>query len=110
MARPNKITLTGSGSGTTNSSPLLLNWRARPFEVALAFDTGGSTTGFTVQMALNDPLVTAAASWTWFNHTELAAMTADETGNLAFPVTAIRLQADANGTDTGTLFVIQSGG
>ena len=109
MARPQKISLTGTGSGTGNSNPLLLNWREPNFKVSLAFDTDGSTTGFTVQFALDDPLETAAASWTWFNHSELASMTADEVGNLAFPVTAIRLQADANGTDVGTLFVLQAG-
>lgn len=110
MARPEKITLTGNGSTTGNSSPILLNWRQPNFKVSLGFDTDGSTTGFTVQHCFDDPHETAAADWTWFDHPDLAGMTAKEDGNYAFPVTAIRLQADASGTDVGTLFIVQSGG
>ena len=109
MARPNKIILVAA-TAAANSDPLLMNWRQPNFKVSLGFKTSGSTTGFTVQHCFDDPHETAAASWTWFDHPELAAMTANEDGNIAFPVTAVRLKCDANGTDTGTLFVMQAGG
>lgn len=109
MARQQKITLVAAAEAA-NSNPLLLNWRQPEFKVSLGFNTSGSTTGFTVQHCFDDPHETAPASWTWFDHADMAAMTAKEDGNLYFPVTAIRLICDDQGSDTGTLFVIQAGG
>ena len=110
MARPKLITLTGSGSGTTNSNPYILNWREADPVTALGFDTDGSTTGFTVQYTLANSLSEAVADWVWFNHATMATMTAKTAGSLTVPATAIRLQANATGTDTGRLWVHQSGG
>lgn len=111
--RPVVITLTGTGS-TLNSTPIPVSWRANPTSISLFFDTNGNTTGFTVQYTGEAPEnYTTAALYNsgakWFNHAFMAAMTADLSGNIAYPVRAIRLQADTNGTDTATLTIIQAG-
>jgi len=110
--RPVIVSLTGSGSGTTDSTPVVMDWRIDPFNVSLFFVDGGSTTGFTVQYTGDDPTSYASAtsyntSATWFNHAFMAAMTSNLSGNIAFPVRAIRLQANGSGTDVGTLTIIQ---
>lgn len=109
--KPKTISLTGSGAGVTNSAPVPTNWRDN--RIALYFTTDGSTTGFTVQYTQTDPNDYASADdWkaadVWINHGNLASMTADEENNLTDPVRGIRLQADASGTDTGTLTMIQA--
>ena len=115
MARPQRITLTGDGS-VKNSSPIPLNPRGNtPFNVGLGFFTDGSTTGFTVQYTFEQPERYAGPSdynnnAVWYDHPDLAGMTAKNEGNIAFPVQAVRLQADANGSDTGTLDIIQARG
>ena len=109
MARHHKITLVAA-TAAANSDPVMMNWRANQTNISLDFDTNGSTTSWTVQMTLDDPLTTAAASWRWINHSDLASMTADKVGNIAFPVTAIRLACNASGTDTGVLRILQAGG
>lgn len=109
--RPVVLTVTGTGV-LLNSAPVVMDWRGNPFSVSLAFDTGGSTTGYTVQYTMEDPTSYASATLynanaKWFNHAFMAAMTTDTTGNIAFPVRAIRMQADTAGTDTATLTIIQ---
>lgn len=109
--RPVTVTVTGTGS-TLNSVPVVMNWRGNPFSVSLGFDTNGSTTGYTVQYTMENPnSYTSAtlynANAKWFDHAFMAAMTADASGNVAFPVRAIRLQANTAGTDTATLTIIQ---
>lgn len=109
--RPVVVTVTGTGS-TLNSSPVVMDWRAAPTSISLALVTSGSTTGFTVQYTLDNPNSFASATTynsgaTWFNHAFMAALTANLSGNIAFPVRAIRLQANTAGTDTGTLTIIQ---
>lgn len=108
--KPTKITLTGNGSGTTNTDPVPLNYRAEV--TALSFKTSGSTTGFTVQFTL-EPVegYATAAAWasaaTWHN-SSIAAATANAAGSISHPVTGVRLQANGSGTDTGTLVILQS--
>lgn len=111
MALYKTISLTGTGS-TLNSQPYPVNWRQTPFNLSLGLDTGGSTTGFTVQYCFENPNDYASATLynanaTWFSHANMSAKTADTDGNIAFPVHAIRLQANTAGTDTATLTITQ---
>lgn len=103
-------TLTGSGAGVTNTDPIRVDWRAST--TSLSFATDGSTTGFTVQYTLTKPEdYSSASAWasgaTWHD-SSIAAATADEAGNITGSVQGVRLQANATGTDTGTLIVAQS--
>lgn len=108
--KPTTITHTGSGSGATNSAPVRVNWRSDV--TSLSFATDGSTTGFTGQFTLTPPEDYASASaWasaaTWHDCETITGVTAAASERLAGPVQGIRLAADANGTDTGTLIIIQ---
>lgn len=111
MPRPKTITLTGSGSGTTNTDPYRIDWRHS--DISLSFATDGSTTGFTAQYTMEPPDDYASASaWatgaTWFDHDTIDGVTANATGGIQHPVQGVRLQADASGTDTGTLIITQN--
>lgn len=110
--RPVVLTLTGNGATTLNSAPVVLDWRATPFNIGLAMDTGGSTTGFSVQYCYEDPnsYTTAAlynANAKWWSLTAMATKTADTDGTLTNPCRSVRLQANASGTDTATLTIVQ---
>jgi len=112
--RPVTLTLQGTGVGVLNSAPCPMDIYKSPFNVGMGFNTGGATTAFTVQHSFEDPASYASAALynanaKWFDHPFMAAMVADEDGNYAFPVRAIRLQASASGTDTATLTIIQAG-
>lgn len=111
------ITLTGSGSGATNSDPYRVNWRDS--QTFLSFTTDGSTTGFTAQHTNTPPDgYASAAAWgaaaTWWDvedtvsGVDIAGVTADAKGVIDAPVHGVRLQADANGTDTGILVITQN--
>lgn len=111
MALYKVITLTGTGS-TLNSEPYPVDWKQKNFNVGLALDTGGSTTGFTAQYSLENPNDYASstlynANAKWFSISAISAATADAATNLTIPVRAIRLQANTAGTDTATLTIVQ---
>lgn len=113
--RPVVVTLTGNGATTANSAPVIVDWRASPFNIGLAIDTGGSTTGFTAQYCYEDPnsYTTATlynANAKWWTLTALSAKTADTDSSLTIPCRAVRLQANASGTDTATMTIVQGGG
>lgn len=112
MARIHTVSLTGNGA-TQNSTAHVLNHHANPFSVSVGVDTNGSTTGYTVQHTFDDPWATYTTDFgtdaVWYDHETLVNKTADDDGNYAFPVTAVRLRLDANGTDVVEMTVIQSG-
>lgn len=108
--RPKTITLTGNGSSTSNSTPIPVDRFTH--DTSLFLVTDGTTTGFTVQYTWTTPRDYASAvAWNaatvWSNHETLVSMLANGDGNFDFPVLGIRLQADGNGTDTGSLTIIQ---
>ena len=110
MARTTKITQTGNGSTVSNSDPIPVNSQA--VHTSLSFDTDGSTTGFTAQYTLENPQdYDTVALWVagaaWHNGATIAAVTAINSETITGPITGVRLQANATGTDTGTLVVLQ---
>ncbi len=110
--RAQRQTLTGTGS-TLNTAPIVMDIHRNPFNVSIVVDTDGSTTGATVQYTLDDPFASYATDYgtdaTWLSHGDISATTADADANFAFPVRAIRMQLDTNGTDTWVMTVIQAG-
>lgn len=102
-----RITMTAA-TASANSSPFVVDHRKNPFNVGLALDTGGSTTGWTVQYTLDNLEQIAAGSANWVN-TSIAASTTDATIALTTPCYAVRLACNANGTDTATLTIRQAG-
>lgn len=67
-----------------------LNWRQTDFQVSLGIAVTG-TISVTVQHTFDALHGEYSDSLTWFPHASLAAVTANEDGNYAFPVTATRL-------------------
>ena len=110
--RPKTLTLTGDGEGVTNTAPLRCNWRTST--VSLSLSTDGSTTAFTAQYTMTPPDGYASATaWAaaaqWFDVDDIDAATAAASAAIFAPVQGVRLQASADGTDTGTLVVTHSG-
>ncbi len=117
------------GTGTVVSSNWLpLDYLVTDFQVSLGISVGGATADLTVELTLsnildrrgNDPQPTVG-QWfgsdfdlvfpeiNIFDHDSLVNIIADTTGNLAFPVRAIRLKSNAVLTgDDVALEVIQA--
>lgn len=106
--RPAKIEMTAA-SAADSSAPFPLDWRKKRFNVSLVLSTSGNTTGWTVEYTLDNVWDIPADEVEWLPHPEMSSLTADKYGNLALPVFAIRLTCNANGTDTATLTILQSG-
>lgn len=103
--RPAYYTLTT----VSNSNPYVLNVHADPFNVSLGCTVTGTVT-YTVQYTFDDVQQSTwtPASGNWTNHTNLTAQTTTKDSNIAYPVTAVRLQYTA-GTGSVTMAVIQAG-
>ena len=108
MARPVRVTL----SSATSSNPIPLDVFRDPFNVALgvAVSAGGALT-YTVEYTLDDPYASTfnPATATWTAVTGMSALTASNTGNLAFPVTAVRFRVSAYTSGSATCTLIQAG-
>lgn len=94
-------------SSVTTSTPIPLDRSANPFSVGLrvVVSAGGSSTS-SVEVTLDDvfdPTVTP----TWTALTGLSGLTATTSGNIAFGVTAVRLNTTVFGSGTVTLQVLQ---
>jgi hypothetical protein len=76
-----------------------------PFNVGMAVVVNGTVT-YAVQYTY-DNVENPAISPYWFTHPTLAG-DANNVGNFAFPVVAIRLNVSA-GNDTATLTLVQAG-
>lgn len=118
-----------SGTGSIVSSNWLpLDYLRTDFQVAMGIAVGGATADLTVELTLsnilarrgNDPQP-QVGSWLGsefdlffpdiniFDHDSLVNITADATGNLAFPVRAIRLKSnDVLTGDDVSLEVVQA--
>jgi hypothetical protein len=106
--RPIRVTV---GSATT-SQVIPLDQYISPFNVSLgvALSAGANLT-FSVQYTFDDVFDPAfnPATATWFTHATLTARTASSDGNLAFPVTGIRLNVTPYTSGTATMTVVQAG-
>lgn len=105
MMKPINVSQTGAGS----TDPIPLNLNINPFNVSMAVVVTG-TVNYTVQYTLDDVWASSynPATGTWFNHASLVTDTANETGNFAFPVAAVRLTVNS-GAGTAAMTVIQAG-
>ena len=119
-----------AGTATVVSSNWVpISYLSPEFEVAMAFDAGlaATTPDFTVEYTLSNimnfqgddvakPRIMTEFDMTYpthsfFSHSTLVNLAADATGNLDFPVRAIRLKSNGVFTTGGvTLHIIQGGG
>ena len=114
MARPIRVTV----DSVSASAPVIMNTYNQPTNVGIGVKLNGATTGtYTVQHTFDDPFASGFTSnAVWYDYTpDLASKTANEDGNYAFPVTAIRLNVTvlSSGAPTApntiTMTVIPSG-
>jgi hypothetical protein len=94
-------TKTGTGSSNVIATDTYIN----PFNVGFGVVVTG-TVNYTVQHTFDNPQTTASP--TWFSHPTVAAATASQDGNYAFPVAAIKVLVNS-GAGTATMTLIQAG-
>lgn len=105
--RPITVTVPAGGG---NSAVIPLDHYISPFNVGIAVTTTDSTNlSFLVQQTYANVFASDfnAATTTWFT-TTMSASNANATGNIAYPVTAVRLNMSAGDGDV-TMTVIQAG-
>lgn len=111
-------------SATAESIMYVTDYGSNPFSIGFGCIVVSGSPTYSVQHTFDDveqqimpfgpagtPVTTAynygASTNTWFNHAVVVAQTANDDGNYAFPVTAIRLIVTVAGTVT--LKLLQSG-
>lgn len=107
--RPTSVTTTDASGGAKNSTPIPLDYVQAPFAVGVGCKVTG-TVNFTVQHTFDD-IQSPGVTPVWFDHSSIAAKTANTDGNYAFPVRAVRLhQESGNGSVTMTVIQGSRGG
>ena len=104
--RPTERTLTGSGSEQT-SDPVRIN-RYADRGTSIAVNTDGSTTGATVEYTLDN--VEFNDNPVWLDWASISGATSNTHAFMEFPVEAVRLRLDGNGSDTVRMRIVQGGG
>jgi len=100
------VTVTGVGV----SNPIPMDQYLTPFNVGLGATINSGTATYTVQHTFDDVYASNynPSTGTWFNQPDITAVTTNQDGNYAFPVSAIRLNVSAS-TGSVTLHVLQAG-
>ena len=107
--RPIRVTV----GSATSSAPIPLDHYRSPFNVGIGVTlSSGANLTYTVEHTFDDVFSSSfdPATASWFPTTSLSAVSASATGNLAFPVTAVRLRVSAWVGGTATMTLIQAGG
>lgn len=99
--RPQQVTL----SSVTTSAPIPLDREANPFSVGLKLVVTGTNTS-SIEVTL-DNVFDSTITPTWTGLTSLTGLTATTNGNIAFNVTAVRLNMTAFTSGSATLQVLQ---
>jgi hypothetical protein len=76
--------------------------------LSITVDTDGNTTEATVEYTLDD--IEFNDSSVWFSWISIQDTTSNKHAYMDFPVEAVRLKLDSNGTDTIRMRVVQGGG
>lgn len=92
-------------SSVTTSNPIPLDREANPFSVGLRLVVSGTNTS-SIEVTF-DNIFTPGITPTWLGLTGLTGLTATTNGNIAFNVTAVRLNMTAFTSGSATLQVIQ---
>jgi len=98
------ITISQTGAGSTSAVPL--DTYRNPFHLGIGVLVSG-VVNCKIQHTFDD-VFDSTVTPTWFDHPTLANLTANEDGNYAFPVSAIRLTVNS-GAGTATAKIIQAG-
>lgn len=107
--RPIRVTV----SAQEASNPIPMDHYREPFNVSIGVAVTG-TLAYTVEHTFDDVFADGydASTGVWFANdaTNLQGATTSQDGNLAFPVTAIRLNVSAYTSGSATMTLIQAGG
>jgi hypothetical protein len=101
-------------TATGDSAACVLDHYQDPFAVSIAVSIVGTSATYSVQYTLDDPTTFATpaaflSSAIWFSHPTLSAQTTNQFGNLAFPVSAVKLTISAISAATVTMTALQAG-
>lgn len=94
-----------SQTGVGSTPWIKLSNKVSPFNVGFGCAVNG-TVNYTVQHTFDDPDTTQTP--TVFNHSNVAAATANQDGNYAFPVAAVRLTVNS-GSGSVAMTLIEAG-
>ena len=99
-------------SAVAISDPILVDYQQQDFKLALQLDFQGGTATASVQTTMDDPYADYATDFntnaTWFDVTDLAAVSANAQGNVFFPIRAVRLNVTAFTSGPVKLTALQS--
>lgn len=105
--RPVRVTVTGVAA----SAPIIISNYTSPCNVGIGIKISATAT-YTVQFTFDDIFAASfnPATATWYNSTDTLVVnaTTNQSTNIAFPVTAVRINVTAS-TGTVTMTVIQAG-
>jgi hypothetical protein len=108
--RPIVQTLSNATGGTINGYPVALDYFANPNETTISVLVTG-TAQYTVQYTfdlINQTPGWTAASGNWTDHPLLTAQSSTKDANIAYPVTAVRINQTSGGGSV-RLTVMQAG-
>lgn len=102
-----RITLSQTGVGSTQVVPM--DQYISPFNVGFDVSVSGAV-AYTVQYTFDDVFAQGfnPSTATWFDHPDATSLATNVDGNIAFPVSAMRLTVDG-GTGTATINILQAG-
>jgi hypothetical protein len=106
--RPVRVTL----SSATSSAPIPIDTYRDPVNISLGVTLSvGASLTYTVEYTLDDVFSStfSAAVAAWYPVVGLSGLTASGTGNLAFPVTAVRFRVSVYTSGTAACTLIQAG-
>jgi hypothetical protein len=100
-----RITETVTGIGTSPTLPM--DFRAQNFNIGFGCEVTGTVT-YSVQHTFDD-IYNPAVTVVWFNNSTVAGLSANQDGNYAFPISAMRLNVTA-GTGSVTINILSTSG
>ena len=101
------ITVTVSAAGSSRWVPV--DYKQTPFNIGMGVKlSAGANLTYTVEHTFDD-IQDSSVTPVAFPNSGLTARTANDDGNYAFPVKAIRLTVDAYTTGSATLLIVQGG-
>ena len=92
-------------SSVTTSAAIPLDRHQAPFNVGIGCVIAGGPPTYSVQHTFDD-VQDSSVTPTWFNNSGITDKVANTDGNIAFPVSAVRLNM-TGGTGSVTMTVIQ---
>lgn len=95
-------------SSAATSVAIQVNNRAFNFQIGIGCVVPSGTLTYKVQHTFDD-IQDSAVTPTWFDHSTITGKTANQDGNYAFPIAAVRLNVTAFTSGSVTMTLLQAG-